>query len=120
MANEFYLNNSIVYVRLFDMVDGYDLMSVHANEKFMDLIRTYEKVIYDYSDATRINFTLQEVKSFAKLASLEAKLTDNFVIGIISNNAEHKKMIEIYQSNASQSGARVLIIDSPEELLQAD
>jgi hypothetical protein len=120
MAIEFHILKTIVYVGLFDKVDGYDLMRIHANEGFMDLVRTYAKVVYDYSDAVQINITEQEVRSFAKLAGIEAKLTNHFVIGIIPQNAQHKYMVELYQNIAVESGAKVLIIDELEQVLNSD
>ncbi len=113
MASEFYLDidSAIVYVRLFAHVDGFDVMSVHGNPEFMDLMREHKNVVYDYSEATRIDITIEDAKSFAKLAGLEAKLTSGLVISVIPRDAEHKKGAELYQNIANELGADIRIIE---------
>ena len=118
MSHEFFLKEGIVYVRLFDTVDGCDVMHVHNAETFLDLARSHHLVVYDYSDAKEIKITMEDVEAFAKLAIFESQLTPELVIGVIPKDQAHRIGTEHYQSAANKEGANIRIINDIEDLRQ--
>lgn len=120
MASEYFVNNLIVQVRLFNRVDGFDIMSVHGDEQFLSLVREYKNVVYNYADTESIVFSLDDAKSFAKLAAVESKITSDLIIGVIPKDNEHRKSAALYQSVANDLGANVVIIDKPSQIFKND
>ncbi|WP_100641900.1 hypothetical protein [Alteromonas facilis] len=119
MASEFFVNNGIVQIRLFDDVDAFDLMEVHQSTSFLELVREYKHVLYDYSGANVITLTESDARSFAKLATIESQITPELVIGVIPKDDAHKKGSEFYRELAVAGGARVVIVDSVYAFLAA-
>lgn len=117
MAVEYSLNNGVVHIRLYDEVDGFDVMNVHNREEFMHDVRRYKKVLYDYSGATDITFTLEDAKAFAKLAAVESSITKDLVIAVLPKDEAHAKAARVYQQNANQGGARVIIIQDIQTMI---
>lgn len=120
MASEFYVSNSIVHVRLFGRVDGLDIMAIHGETGFVAASREYKKVVYDYSEATKINFSFDDAIEFAKLAALETQITPALVIGVMPMGKSQLEGSELYRDKANQAGAKVAIIERPEQILDIE
>lgn len=111
MASEFYVSNSIVRVRLFGLVDGLDIMGIHGQTGFVSASREYKRIVYDYSEATKIDFTYDDAIKFAKLAALETQITPALVIGVIPMGESQLEVSKLYRDKANQAGAKVVIIE---------
>ncbi|MEW9797737.1 hypothetical protein [Alteromonas sp. CYL-A6] len=109
--------NTVVVVRLYGDIDGYDVMAVHRDEAFLDAVRRTGQVLYDYSGADHIRLTEADVVAFAKLAVIEAALTDSFTVGVIPQGDAQLPGVRHYQKLATDAGVCVHISESVAEFI---
>jgi hypothetical protein len=112
MSNKLVIDDTAVLVHLYGEVDGLDLMQVHNNPAFVDNMRKLGCVIYDYSGATDVRLSKEEIDSFARLAFFESRIIEKVTLIIIPQDPSNKERTQHYMQAVSPSGWTVLVFDT--------
>jgi hypothetical protein len=86
----------IVWVKYLGLVDGLDIIEHYQDPLYVDNIRRYGKVIYDYTQTTDSNITQDEIREFSVLAKIESPYHDRILGVVIPRTEKGRELAGVY------------------------
>jgi hypothetical protein len=107
----------IVWVKYLGPVDGLDIIEHYQDPMYVDNLRLYGKVIYDYTQATDNNISQDEIREFSVLAKIESPLHDTIKGVVIPRTDRGRALAGEYIKILENYNWELSIASSMEEAL---
>ena len=107
MAYKVKYKNDVVVISFHEHVDGLDVAQLHRDPAFIEGLRQFDKILYDYSPALSLSMAPDDVRAFARLAHIEAQFTPHMHLILIPQNTDYLERAEQYRDMVMSLGWRV-------------
>ncbi|MCV2884626.1 hypothetical protein OE749_07955 [Aestuariibacter sp. AA17] len=105
-----------VAIQYSGVVDAADVIASVKTDEFMNGLESLHKVIFDYSNASEVNFSHENIAEFAVLGRILGSINDNVhAVCIPSLSNKRTDRARLYQEQASTDSWHVHIVESREE-----
>ena len=121
MAHRLTLKDNWIHVEYFDVVDSFDVIEQLAQPQFRDGLARFQRVIFDYSDATEINFDDEDMKQFATLGRILGGMHDKVIVAIVLMSPERLENAEKYKEASTTPSWDVTVcfnLDEAEQVMR--
>lgn len=117
MAYKVEYHKDVVVISFYDHVDGLDVAQLHRDTLFIEGLRQFNKILYDYSPARSLCMALDDVRSFARLAHIESQFTPHMHLVIVPQNTDYLDRAHRYQDMVSELGWQVDVAANKQDAL---
>lgn len=102
----------IVYVTFTGDSDPLDLISLMSEPLFLPNVAKLQRLVFDFSQTTDLNMSLDEVRQLSVVAKVEATFLSTLHIVIVLSGPNGRPRAEAYQQALSRTTWRIDIVET--------
>lgn len=116
MAFETHYYDKWVHVKFTGRVDAYDVILQNQQDDFLDALAEKTGVVFDYSQATHIALSKDDIRGFSTLGNVQANLLGALRVVILTQEAGTRDA-QSYKEGVRAADWHVLVTTSMDEAL---
>ncbi|MCC2617974.1 hypothetical protein LJ739_17100 [Aestuariibacter halophilus] len=114
----FCIVENIVWVRFSGHIDALDLIQLSADDNYLESLRKYRRVIFDYSQATSVNMGFEEIRQLSTITRVECNFTEHLHGAIVPLDDAGWIRAKRYAETVKPYGWEMVIVDSTEQAFE--
>lgn len=120
MTYEIEIEDSILVVTYYGIIDGLVILEQLQDERFLPLLKKYQKTIYDYTHVQTLNLQSEDFRTFAKIAVSTSHLFERIDSAVVLGTAMREHIAREYKNAIEgKTDWKVAICLSKDEAFQA-